>query len=179
MNLVIIIFIAFQNQEEELIQLECELRPLYLEMKEMKVDDKMFESPNIGLTLPHIVPYMSLFPIVNRKPIFQTLYQNTNKNGTNQYSEQNEDQLAKHLYFRHMNLEKICLNTKKMFLNLAFDDTLLDLFRTEYHIKLLWGSQSRFVIGYPENADEGHEEFEKVIATLFEMCSMARNATTV
>ena len=148
-------------------------------MKEMKVDDKMFESPNIGLTLPHIVPYMSLFPIVNRKPIFQTLYQNRNKNGTIQCYEQNEDQLAKHLYFNNVDLQKICQSTKKMFLNLAFDDTLLDLFRTEYHIKLLWGSQSRFIIGYPENADEGHEEYEKVITTLFEMCSMARNATTV
>ena len=76
-------------------------------MKEMKVDDKMFESPNIGLTLPHIVPYMSLFPIVNRKPIFQTLYQNTSMNGTIQHSEPNKDQLAKNLHFKQVDLKKI------------------------------------------------------------------------
>ena len=63
--------------------------------------------------------------------------------------------------------------------NVMLDDTLLDLFRTEYHIRLHWGSQSRFILQYPENSDERHEEFEKVVTTLFEMCSMSHNIYNV
>ena len=143
----------------------------------MKVEDKTLELLTAGITLPHIVPYMSLFPIVSHKPIFQALYQNTLENLSN--TERNEDQLKKQLHFNRIDLQKICLSTKKIMSNIVFDDTLLDLFRTEYHMRLHWGGQSRFVLGYPENTDEGHEEFEKVISTLFEMCSQSRKAISV
>ena len=63
-----------------------------------------------------------------------------------------------------------------MMSSVAFDDTLLYLFRTEYHIRRHLGSQNRFILHYPENSDEGHDEFEKVITTLFEMCSMSRSS---
>ena len=137
----------------------------------------MIELLTAGITLPHIVPYMSLFPLVSHKPIFQALYQNTVENSS--YPEQIEDQLKKHLHFDKISLQKICLSTKKIMSNIVFDDTLLDLFRTEYHMRLHWGGQSRFILGYPENTDEGHEEFEKVISTLFEMCSQSRKAISV
>ena len=125
------------------------------------------------------MPYMSLFPDVSRKQIFQALYQNGIDGGNTSCLELNEDQLNKHLHFNDTDLQNVCLTTKKMLSSIVFDDTLLDMFRTEYHMRLHWGGQSRFILGYPENANEGHEEFEKVITTLFEMCSMPRNATLV
>ena len=140
----------------------------------------MLELLTAGITLPHIVPYMSLFPLIRHKPIFQALYQNAVENeNVSCHEEQTVDQLKKHLHFDNVDLQKICLSTKKILSNIVFDDTLLDLFRTEYHMRLHWGGQSRFVLGYPENTDEGHEEFEKVISTLFEMCSQSRKAISV
>ena len=168
-----------QNHQQEHELLECQLRPFYLEMKQIKVEDKILEWLTAGITLPHIVPYMSLFPLARHKPIFQTLYQNTVENENVSCPEQNEDQLKQHLHFNKIDLQKICLSTKKILSNIVFDDTLLDLFRTEYHMRLHWGGQSRFVLGYPENTDEGHEEFEKVISTLFEMCSQSRKVISV
>ena len=144
-------------------------------MKEMTIENTMIQSPTTGITLPHIVPYMSLFSHINHKPSFNALYQNTIESKGIHSSIETEDQLDKNSYFKNDDLEKFRLSTKKMMSNVVFDDTLLDLFRTEYHIRLHWGSQSRFILRYPENADEGHEEFEKVITTLFEMSSMVRN----
>ena len=145
-------------------------------MKEMTIDNNMLHSPTIGITLPHIVPYMSLFSHINQKPTFKALYQNTVKNQGIHSSIETKDQFnAKHSYFKNEDLQKLMLSTKKMMSNLVFDETLLDLFRTEYHIRLHWGSQSRFILRYPEIADEGHEEFNKVITTLFEMNSMVQN----
>jgi hypothetical protein len=148
-------------------------------MKEMAADYNVLQSTT-GITLPHIVPYMSLFTHINRKPIFKTFYQNQDlvlqsltKDSDDQISPQYPSTLS---YFKEKDLHKFCSNTKKMMSNVAFDDMLLDIFRTEYHIRLHWGSQSRFILHYPENSDEGHEEFEKVITTLFEMCSMSRSA---
>ena len=147
-------------------------------MKEMAADYNVLQ-PTTGITLPHIVPYMSLFTHINRKPIFKSFYQNQDlvlqsltKDTDDQLSPQYPSTSA---YFIEKDIQIFCSNTKKMMSNVAFDDTLLDLFRTEYHIRLHWGSQSRFILHYPDNSDEGHEEFEKVITTLFEMCSMSRS----
>ena len=78
-------------------------------------------------------------------------------------------------YFQEETVSTFRSNAKSMIPNVIFDETLLDLFRTEYHIRLHWGGQSRFILFLPENSDERHEEFEKVITTLFEMCSMQHN----
>ena len=120
-----------------------------------------------GTTLPHVMPYLSLFTNINQKMIFKTVYQHN-------FESDDPNQLAQYTltYFHEENVQTFRSNVESMISNVMFDKTLLDLFRTEYHIRLHWGSQSRFILLCSENSDERHEEFEKVITTLFEMCSM-------
>ena len=49
------------------------------------------------------------------------------------------------------------------------DDLLLDLFRTEFHIRLLWGSKG--VRNYPANFSERHTKFAKVLTALAAICA--------
>ena len=50
-----------------------------------------------------------------------------------------------------------------------FEDLLLDLFRTEFHVKLLWGNNG--IQNYPSNFDERHTKFSKVLSALASVCS--------
>jgi len=49
------------------------------------------------------------------------------------------------------------------------DDILLDLFRTEFHVRLLWGSKG--VRSYPQNFSERHAKFAKVLTALSAICA--------
>ena len=51
-----------------------------------------------------------------------------------------------------------------------FEQLLLDLFRTEFHVKLLWGSGSG-VLDFPANFEIRHAKFAKVISTLAAICT--------
>lgn len=51
----------------------------------------------------------------------------------------------------------------------SFEDLLLDLFRTEFHIRLLWGTNG--FLDYPDNFDERHAKFAKVLSALATICS--------
>ena len=50
-----------------------------------------------------------------------------------------------------------------------FEDLLLDFFRTEFHVKLLWGSNG--AINYPDNFEERHAKFSKVLSALASICA--------
>merc|ERR1711971_1145322 len=49
------------------------------------------------------------------------------------------------------------------------DDLLLDLFRTEFHVRLVWGTNG--LADYPENFSERHAKFTKVLAALATICA--------
>lgn len=49
------------------------------------------------------------------------------------------------------------------------DDLLLDLFRTEFHIRLFWGSNG--VAEFPQNFKERHAKFARVLSALAAICS--------
>jgi hypothetical protein len=51
-----------------------------------------------------------------------------------------------------------------------FEQLLLDLFRTEFHVKLLWGSGSG-VHQFPANFEARHSKFAKVVSTLVAICT--------
>ena len=163
-----------QHHAGDFNHLECNLRPKYLDMKEATAEQNSAQYTNL-ITLPHIVPFMSLFEHISQKPIFESFYQDQSKLKTLDHKKVG---IAEG-YFHEHEIQKYFANSEKMMSNVMLDDTLLDLFRTEYHIRLHWGSQSRFILQYPENSDERHEEFEKVVTTLFEMCSMSHNIYNV
>ena len=137
-------------------------------MKDISIEQNVSKS---GITLPHILPYMSKSNHINQRTIFKTFYKNGFENA------KSFDSQALHYidsFFQEEDLKKFHENSQRILTNnVVFDETLLDLFRTEYHIRLHWGSQGRFVLLAPENSDERHEEFEKVLTSLFEMCSMS------
>lgn len=45
------------------------------------------------------------------------------------------------------------------------DELLLDMFRTEFHLKFLWGSRGAMV-----SAQERHSKFEQVLSAMSEKC---------
>ena len=152
---------------------ECSLRPDYLELKEMSVEGTKFQ-PSTGLILPpHLVPHLFLIKNINKRTIFRSLFYQRDS------MTDSDKQLSKHLqsYFTKENVETLRSNANNLLLdsNVTLDETLLDLFRTEYHIRLHWGSQSRFILLLPKHSDERHEEFDKVLTTLFGMCSMQQH----
>lgn len=49
------------------------------------------------------------------------------------------------------------------------DDLLIDLFRTEFHIRLFWGSNG--AAAYPNNFNERHEKFARVLSALAAICA--------
>ncbi len=58
------------------------------------------------------------------------------------------------LAFRHIN---------------CYDDLLFDLFRTEFHIRLFWGTNG--VAEYPHNFNTRHEKFQRVLSALAAICA--------
>ena len=60
-------------------------------------------------------------------------------------------------------------NAELAFRHIAyFEDLLLDLFRTEFHIKLLWGNNR--IQNYPSNFEEQHAKFSKILLALASIC---------
>ncbi len=51
-----------------------------------------------------------------------------------------------------------------------FEQLLLDLFRTEFHVKLLWGTGAG-VQDFPHNFEVRHAKFAKVVSTLAAICT--------
>lgn len=51
-----------------------------------------------------------------------------------------------------------------------FEQLLIDLFRTEFHVKLLWGSGSG-VQEFPRNFETRHSKFARVVSTLAAICN--------
>ena len=49
------------------------------------------------------------------------------------------------------------------------DDLLLDLFRTEFHVRLFWGTNG--LSEYPDNFRQRHAKFAKVLAALATICA--------
>jgi len=49
------------------------------------------------------------------------------------------------------------------------DDLLLDLFRTEFHVRLFWGTNG--LTDYANNFNERHAKFAKVLAALAAICA--------
>lgn len=73
---------------------------------------------------------------------------------------------------------KICLAMTELFKKNAAtafrhikcsDDLLIDLFRTEFHVRLFWGSNG--VAAYPNNFNERHEKFARVLSALAAICA--------
>ena len=67
------------------------------------------------------------------------------------------------------NLSLYQQNVGRVTSGLAFDQVLLDFFKTEYHVRLLWGNGKLAALS-ANDSDERHVQFAKVLETLADMC---------
>lgn len=56
----------------------------------------------------------------------------------------------------------------------TLDDLTLDIFRSEFHLKFLWGSKGATV-----ESEERHVKFQKVVSTLSERCEPSPGASWI
>ena len=64
-----------------------------------------------------------------------------------------------------INLPVYVRNSRKALQDVQFDDVLLDVFRTEFHVKFLWGSR-----GASADREQRYGKFEQVLSVFSERC---------
>jgi len=64
-----------------------------------------------------------------------------------------------------LNLPVYLRNSRKALQEVQFDEVLMDVFRTEFHAKFLWGSR-----GASADRDQRHNKFEQVLKVFSEKC---------
>ena len=76
---------------------------------------------------------------------------------------------ASHTEWFRDNWQIQCSKAASVTTGLEFDGLLLDFFRTDYHIRLMWGNGKLASLS-PSQSDERHSQFSKVLKTLADMC---------
>ena len=117
------------------------------------------QSAGAGITVPNVMPYVlgTLRTLKETSCIIEDLCEELIPPGTPQpYWSMTIDGFKKNaqMAFRHVN---------------NFDDLLFDLFRTEFHIRLFWGTNG--VTDLPHNFNERHTKFAKVLSALASICA--------
>lgn len=64
-----------------------------------------------------------------------------------------------------LNLPLYLRNSRNALENVQMDALLLDMFRTEFHVKFLWGCR-----GANAQSDQRYEKFEQVLTAFSERC---------
>ncbi len=159
---------------QELKTLNGQVRPAMQAVSELDVP----WPPNI--TLPNVVPYLLACPDVINNANGERI-KSASKARKELYAlcelccgEAKADFFGKYREtFPTVNdewIETLEKNAQLVYRNVTnFDDVLLDLFRTEFHIKLLWGTNGS--VDYPLNSEERHAKFAKVLSTLAAICT--------
>ena len=117
--------------------------------------------PSAGVTVPNVMPYVieALMAVEETSSIIEDLNQTLIS-----------DALAEPKAQWTAMLDSCKQNAQVAFCRVSnFDDLLLDLFRTEFHIRLFWGSNG--VSDYPHNFNERHSKFAKVLSALATICA--------
>ena len=146
-----------QNYDNESQLLVESLKPLFSSLNQF---NKNLPLPNT-LTLPAIVPHLDASLFKHRQS-FQLL---------SQVAQDSYQDLAQQRaqFFSPENIQVFQQNAHSVTSRLEFDNDLLDLFKTEYHIRLLWGN-GKLAKLQPPLSEERHSQFKKVLNTLTNMC---------
>ena len=113
-------------------------------------------SGSSGVTVPNVMPYVieALMAVKETSCIIEDLHETLGCSPMPALMPIDDFEKNAQVAFRHVN---------------HFDDLLFDLFRTEFHIRLFWGTNG--VADYPHNFNERHTKFAKVLTALATICA--------
>ena len=118
-------------------------------------------SQSAGVTVPNVMPYVvgTLTTLQETSCIIEDLCEELIPG----------PQAQSHLFAR-ATIDGFKKNAQMAFRHVNnFDDLLFDLFRTEFHIRLFWGTNG--VTDFPHNFHERHTKFAKVLSALASICA--------
>ncbi|CAG0893038.1 unnamed protein product [Darwinula stevensoni] len=143
-----------QRFTDKAFQFEARLRPTLDQMEEGRSQ----EAPNT--TVPYLLPLCYLADGWEAQDALL-------------YWERGYAEAGLPLLYRHLsaardtaaNTERYARNAKVQLGDMRFEDIPLDMFRTQFHLKFLWGSS-----GATADARERHTKFQQILSALSRRC---------
>ncbi|XP_065357968.1 breast cancer anti-estrogen resistance protein 3 homolog [Calliphora vicina] len=168
-----------QKYTDDAFMFEAKLRPTLISMNECSNP----QAPNT--TVPHVL----LYALLKDRPVIDILNFNNTSEKSSLYNmcitswESKADDFGMYINYAHLDSSRNFLNNLKLFRKNSkiileesisrLDELLSDAFRTEFHIKFLWGSK-----GATATADDRHSKLEKVLALMADKFCNADNGST-
>ncbi|XP_061390129.1 uncharacterized protein LOC133325373 [Musca vetustissima] len=169
-----------QKYTDDAFMFEAKLRPTLISMNECSNP----QAPNTT------VPYVLLYALLKDRSVMDILNFNSSTEKSSLYTmcitswESKADDFGMYINYAHLDSSRNFLNSLKLYRKNAkimleesisrMDELLSDAFRTEFHIKFLWGSK-----GATATADDRHSKLEKVLALMADkFCNADSNGST-
>ncbi|XP_075151360.1 breast cancer anti-estrogen resistance protein 3 homolog isoform X2 [Haematobia irritans] len=169
-----------QKYTDDAFMFEAKLRPTLISMNECSNP----QAPNTT------VPYVLLYALLKDRSVIDILHFNNSNEKSSLYTmcitswESKADDFGMYINYAHLDSSRHFLNSLKLYRKNAkiileesvsrLDELLSDAFRTEFHIKFLWGSK-----GATATADDRHSKLEKVLALMADkFCNTDANGST-
>ncbi|KAM7353647.1 breast cancer anti-estrogen resistance protein 3 homolog isoform 2-T3 [Cochliomyia hominivorax] len=168
-----------QKYTDDAFMFEAKLRPTLISMNECSNP----QAPNT--TVPHVL----LYALLKDRPVIDILNFNNTSEKSSLYNmcitswESKADDFGMYINYAHLDSSRNFLNNLKLYRKNSkmileesisrLDELLSDAFRTEFHIKFLWGSK-----GATATADDRHSKLEKVLALMADKFCSADNGST-
>ncbi|XP_073823068.1 breast cancer anti-estrogen resistance protein 3 homolog isoform X2 [Musca autumnalis] len=169
-----------QKYTDDAFMFEAKLRPTLISMNECSNP----QAPNTT------VPYVLLYALLKDRSVMDILNFNTSTEKSSLYTmcitswESKADDFGMYINYAHLDSSRNFLNSLKLYRKNAkimleesisrMDELLSDAFRTEFHVKFLWGSK-----GATATADDRHSKLEKVLALMADkFCNADSNGST-
>ncbi|XP_072158817.1 breast cancer anti-estrogen resistance protein 3 homolog isoform X2 [Bemisia tabaci] len=156
-----------QKFTDSAFNFEAKLRPTLKNMNECSNP----QAPNT--TIPHILPILLLQEKTADEILDDTFSENNNLISTCINSWETSADLGLGTFFAHLEFSRkfgSCAasfkrNSEIVLGDSKIDDLLLDMFRTEFYLKFLWGSR-----GAAASYGDRHSKFEQVLTVMSEKC---------
>uniref|UniRef100_A0A1B6CI19 SH2 domain-containing protein n=1 Tax=Clastoptera arizonana TaxID=38151 RepID=A0A1B6CI19_9HEMI len=159
-----------QKFTDSAFNFEAKLRPTLKNMNECANP----QAPNT--TIPHLIPFV----LLQERTLEDILGTNTTTISTLETSclsswESSTSDFGLSTLFAHLetarkfgeSINSFRRNSEIVLGDSKVDELLLDMFRTEFHLKFLWGSRGAVV-----SAPERHSKFEQVLTVMSEKCEL-------
>uniref|UniRef100_A0A1B0A5L1 SH2 domain-containing protein n=1 Tax=Glossina pallidipes TaxID=7398 RepID=A0A1B0A5L1_GLOPL len=156
-----------QKYTNDAFMFEAKLRPTLISMNECSNP----QAPNT--TVPHVLLYV----LLKDRPVMDILNLSNAKEKSSLYNtcitswESKADDFGMFINYQHLDSSRSFLNNLKLYRKNSktileesssrMDELLSDAFRTEFHIKFLWGSK-----GATASVNDRHTKLEKVLALM-------------
>uniref|UniRef100_A0A1A9W862 SH2 domain-containing protein n=1 Tax=Glossina brevipalpis TaxID=37001 RepID=A0A1A9W862_9MUSC len=168
-----------QKYTDDAFMFEAKLRPTLISMNECSNP----QAPNT--TVPHVLLYV----LLKDRPVMDILNLSKAKDKSSLYNtcitswESKADDFGMFINYQHLDSSRSFLSNLKLYQKNSkiileescsrMDELLSDAFRTEFHIKFLWGSK-----GATASVNDRHTKLEKVLALMTDKFCNTDNETS-